>query len=233
MKLDLFVFTSLMVSACSSSEKIPTCIYAELGVDGISNISKELDAKFEDSFEVVLNNNNEKRTITQCAEFNALPHNGFAAENPIDFNPLMRTGARCIALDWLKNVKDAKKSFVDKDDKSPSFLKKLPPHLSAGALSSSDIAALEAAAAQCKTWGEYDKDISIEVRSEHAFTVTTADWIGTITVYGRGDFNNDGFEDVLVGRDGGPSGGSLNMSSVFVFTKTANDSCYKTIQKMN
>ena len=51
-----------------------------------------------------------------------------------------------------------------------------------------------------------------------------------LSIYGRGDFDGDGIEDVLVRRDGFAQGGSYQEFGLFLLTRTAAGAPFKVLR---
>jgi len=63
--------------------------------------------------------------------------------------------------------------------------------------------------------------------------VSGAGWSGTITLLGRGDFDGDGVEDLMVKRTGGVQRGTAVESSLFLLTRTPDRGCVRVVRQVH
>jgi hypothetical protein len=90
----------------------------------------------------------------------------------------------------------------------------------------------DVAAAQCRSWKQYDPKLRCVARSAYQFTLNGDDWTGTLRLHARGDFDGDGYEDLLIRRDAGSNCGSYRASALFLITMTEADRCVRVIKQL-
>ncbi|MEY4514144.1 MAG: hypothetical protein RLZZ450_6266 [Pseudomonadota bacterium] len=137
----------------------------------------------------------------------------------------------CLALSLVRAAKTAQQSHMAPllASKDPSRL--MPPQL--GMVDFDDEREdAKAAAAQCRSWKEYDRDVRLARKGPARFAIRGEDWSGELLFYARGDIDGDGNEDVLVRRDGGVEGGSYGASALFVLSRTEHDSCIRVVREL-
>ena len=80
-------------------------------------------------------------------------------------------------------------------------------------------ALLKKASARGVSWKGWDRRIRVTKTSGKGVTVESPDTNCFLEIYGRGDFNDDGIEDVLLWRDGGGQEGTWNSTAGFILTR--------------
>lgn len=78
---------------------------------------------------------------------------------------------------------------------------------------------LTKASARGVSWKKWDRRIHVTKTHHGGITVESSDTNCFLSVYGRGDFNGDGIEDVLLWRSGGGQDGTWGSSAGFVLTR--------------
>ena len=202
-----------------------------LAVPAGSSAVAELDRPWDDAFGVVLLQSRQRMVLHSCRDFIRLPLDGFDAENEGEWNALWNVGARCVALDWVASAQPAKVSFLIREQTSATFLKALPPFM-ALALSGDEARSVNNAVGRCEEWGTYDPKLEIADGSGGRLTIRGDGWDGAITEYARGDFNLDGYEDVLLRRDASPTGGSLFVTSLYAITRLGPGECFRVVRRL-
>lgn len=120
-------------------------------------------------------------------------------------------GARCYSLDALRTAKPARTSYLREFVFDDSAIRYLPAML--GPLGScSYLKAMLEATRQGAAWAPFpNRDHAygighVEAKDETTLIVVGKrgggwKWVSTIQIYGRGDFNGDGLDDLLVRTD--------------------------------
>jgi len=89
--------------------------------------------------------------------------------------------------------------------------------------SSDEEAQLKKASARGVSWKGWDRRIHVTKRFGDDVLVESRDTRCTLSVYGRGDFNGDGIEDLLLWRSGGGQEGTWASVAGFVLTRRSRD----------
>ena len=78
---------------------------------------------------------------------------------------------------------------------------------------------LKKASARGVSWKKWDRRIHVTKADHGGVTVESSDTNCFLSVYGRGDFDGDGVEDLLLWRSGGGQEGTWGSSAGFVLTR--------------
>jgi hypothetical protein len=222
-KLQLLRWITMAMSFCA----VATCVAAGPSDEGIiwwapdlhlvslADISKALSEPVLNKGNEVsaeLSNGSESRTVRNCSEYLAAIDLKMFPSNELGFDtPFIE---RCYALRYLSHVSPAKESYIE-TTWSSSALKVLPPF---------DIfveAAQEAKAAEARaaheSWAHYNQDLKVVELTPRTLTFQDSINRWVLTVVAEGDFNNDGFNDMLVIACNGKrtTGGGFCFPAVF------------------
>jgi hypothetical protein len=86
---------------------------------------------------------------------------------------------------------------------------------------------VESAAANCSSWKAVDKSVRVKQRRADRFSFQADIWSGEVIYYARADFDGDGYEDLLVRRNGHADHGSFADSALFLLNMTDKDRCLR------
>lgn len=230
------VFTFAGASGQKSVEStVPKAWSPGLGFKSKADINKALGAPFEggNSF-VVLLPDRSKRLVKTCLEMLTV-----AGQQNIDIEDAM-TGdwdlfwaldTDCVALQMMKSAKPAKRSYLDWFHFAPKQIAQLPPGMDI--TPSPDAQAdVERDSKSCKPWGKYDPRLQVKVEAPGRASVRANGWTGELTLFGRGDYNDDGIEDLLLVRNGQVRGGTLKESALFLVSRMDPTSCARVIRRL-
>jgi hypothetical protein len=119
---------------------------------------------------------------------------------------------------------------------SPKQIANLPPLLAeideCGSSCPQTTRSLAKAIKTCMPWEMYDPRLKVKVRHPNEADVSTNGWAGDVTLYARGDLNDDGIEDLLMLRYGQADGGTLTDATVFILTQTSATSCLEVVRAL-
>jgi hypothetical protein len=149
--------------------------------------------------------------------------------DPADQRPLLFQRAHCRALLWLRDAKPARQSFLGDFSLDLDTARSLPDAL---------VPALGApkkkpkAKSATRTWKDADSRLALNPRPppQPGLHLRGRGYEAHLSVYGRGDFDDDGIEDVLIRRDGFPASGSYQEFGLFLLTRTAEGSPFKVLR---
>jgi hypothetical protein len=197
-----------------------------------SAIDSALAGSLPDEFEVRLEEGRgERRTIRTCTDFLAITDKPFDTDNERDWQLIWAQGLRCVALKWLKNAQPAKRSLIDDFHLDRRAAQRLPPQL-ALPVAREEVERAQKAAAACQSVKVLEPSTKTKVRSESKITFEGKGWEAEVIEYARGDFDGDGFEDLLLRRDGGLKGGSYRLTNIFILTRTSQDRGLRVVWEM-
>ena len=203
---------------------------SSLGLRAIADVGKALSAPLPDEFPVRVNGG--EASIRTCRDFLGIATKSFDTENDADWNALWYQGMRCLALDWLGKAKAATKTFIGELDWSKIELSDLPPNLGLP-ISPEETRSVKKAGAACRSLQDVEAGARIARRKGDEIAVRGAGWSGTIALLGRGDFDGDGVEDLMVKRTGGVRRGTAVESSLFLLTKTPDRDCLHVVRQVH
>lgn len=152
-------------------------------------------------------------------------------DTEVDRAAFWSTAVECAALSMTVSAKPARTSLLEPllSAADPTLL--LPP-----ALGLSDFSGVRALAQQagqrCQSWKQFDPTVELVKRNTEGFAVRGDIWTADVVLYARADFDGDGYEDVLVRRDGHASEGSYRASALFMLSKTATDACIRVAREL-
>ena len=78
---------------------------------------------------------------------------------------------------------------------------------------------LKKSSARGTSWKGWDRRIHVTKTFASGVTVESPDTHCFLSVYGRGDFNGDGIEDLVLSRSGGGQEGTWSSTAAFVLTR--------------
>jgi len=130
------------------------------------------------------------------------------------------TMADCLVLQELWNAKPASSSYLHDLPWDARVWPLLPPQL-AITVSAESARAARAAAGRGQTWRDFDPSGAAELgaRGPDEIVVTGKGFLERLTLWGRGDFNGDGLEDLLVQSLDTLTEGSYRNTRLFVLTR--------------
>jgi hypothetical protein len=223
-----------------SEQVIPVWWSPNLGLKNQADVDRALSAPFDDDndFDVELQDKT-KRHFHACRDILAVPP---AAIRKLEYAGTTGWGilwaavADCNAINLIKSAKPARRSYVTAFTFSPKHIAKLPPLLAeideCGSSCPENTRSLAKAIKTCMPWRRYDSRLKVKIRHPNEADVSTDGWTGELTLYARGDFNDDGIEDLLMLRYGQAEGGTLTDATVFVLTKTSTNSCMEVVRAL-
>ena len=200
-------------AASAAQEKFPVWWSPSLELESLDQIDAILDGLYPPEDQVVVTkyvgDDNTipplREVIQNCRDHIRLIEDGYEIFSfPSDALDLKRRyGDECFALDALSRAKPATSSFVNEFELNADALSLLPPLFrpvgSCGYLRSSWLANRDG-----RSWTEFrhrDPYYAVEgVRplSETELEIDAEAWSVRVELYGRGDFNGDGREDLLL-----------------------------------
>lgn len=197
----------------------------KLHLTQLSAIAQRLESPFEDP--IAVQNGAQSAVVRSCADYFRYRRQGFAPASDMELRVLRSWGVDCDALRLLENVKPPARSFLRGFQLGVAVIGVLPPQL-ATALSKEK--ALEAKQAEEKgmSWGTYAPRARARHRGNQLL-VTDGNTRTTLEVYARGDFDNDGIEDILVRDDSEVIGGTYANSRLFLLTRSAESELLKIV----
>jgi hypothetical protein len=214
--------------AQADGSPLPVVAWPALGVASAADATKELAKTWE-----VGHKTKKGRSIRRCSDIGRAKPNDMEVEFDRDYDGLLAVWLRCRALEIVSQGKPAARGYVREllTMKNPGNL--LPPVM-ALELVNEDDAIQKAAMRAGKSWREFVQNLSFEPDDERPqqLWVSGDDFGGHLEWWAAGDFDGDGFDDIIVFRALGPEEGTLLESKAFVLTRTNPKGVLKVVKKL-
>jgi hypothetical protein len=198
-----------------------------LGLGSAADIGQALEKPFDSP--TTVNKGTQSAVVSNCNQYLKYRALGFAARSDRDASVLKSRGVDCQALRALRQAKPARVSHVSDfhlDAKAPGLL----PATLAPSLSSDEEQTVKDAAARGLSWLDYQPKLTSKP-GERQLSVTADDTTTKLEIYGRGDFNNDGIEDILIRADVSLAAGSYTNSRLFLLTREKDEGRLRLIRE--
>jgi hypothetical protein len=186
-----------------------------------------LDKPFDQPWKVIVGRNGPERSLASCAQLAVdFPGGMLLAADPADQRPLLSQRTHCRGLLWLRDAKASRQSFLGQ----------LPLDLdTARTLPDAFVPALGAPRKprpSRRSWRSADPKLGLMASPPPGagLHLRGRNYQAHLSLYGRGDFDGDGLEDVLIRRDGNALGGSYQEFGLFLLTRTAEGAPFKVLR---
>jgi hypothetical protein len=157
--------------------------------------------------------------VSNCAQL--LTPRGRASQTKAagrEFQEERSTMMDCLVLQKLRNAKPARTSYVHDLVWDKHVLPLLPPQLAITVSKETESAANDAAG-RGRNWLDFDPSVTAGGDGTDQIEVTGKGFIQRLILWGRGDFNGDGIEDLLVESLDTLTGGTYRNLRLFVLTR--------------
>lgn len=177
-----------------------------------------LDRPFESPWDTRNFKTGAEKTANSCRELLALPA-GFEPQSEIDYRAFRHARVRCRALEMLSAARPARTDRLGSFPLDDAHLAALPAALMPVLGPRKAIDRIVKLSAAGKTWTEVERALRITDRQGEITFVEGRESRASLEILGRGDLNEDGFDDLVLLRSGGSRGGTAAASDVFVLTR--------------
>jgi hypothetical protein len=205
---------------------------SDLKLASLAAIDEAMGQNLREPVTVILEDQS-TRSLKTCGDVLAVAKVKFDLppdhQSDVDWNSLTSTSIRCFALDVLKSAKPASATHLAWFRFSQAGVAKLPPGLTLS-VAEGEEKAIAKAEKNCKGWGKYDPELKLHVDGTDDGQLQAGGWAGRLTLYGRGDLDGDGLEDLLLYRYGKVDGGSASDESLFIVSQTSNKGCPRIVK---
>jgi hypothetical protein len=130
------------------------------------------------------------------------------------------TLANCLVFQALRNAAAARLSYLTELKWDENILPVLPPELAVN-VSSQSIRAAKAASARGARWVDVDRTVTASAGGPDQILVKGKAFTERLILWGRGDFNRDGNEDLLVQTLETLTEGTYRNTRLFVLTRNS------------
>lgn len=194
-----------------------------LGITSRTTVTKLLGAPFPDSFEVTTGGSSPvlRKTLTNCADYLEVRDQKFTTGLSIDDTTLRALGAKCVALDWIRDASPATHpSFRDFSFRRVT-VRELPPEF-ALSLSRQQRSAAKSLSHSGGSILDLEPGLRMRVTDANRATLISPDWTEALSVYSHADFIGDGQEELLMRADAKATGGSYISTTLFLLVRRNN-----------
>jgi hypothetical protein len=177
----------------------------------------------------------QERELRRCSDLDGVDVKDVDVTVTQDFYAFQMKAIQCRALRRVARAQPSRVSHVREvlTMKTPGEV--LPAALAA-AFSDEDDGRLAQAAGMGRSWRAFDKELRFEVEPNgaqlHELQVHGESDEGYLQWWATGDFNADGYEDVLVFRSLGATGGSIADLAAFVLTRTQPKGVFQVLERL-
>ena len=201
----------------------------KLDLDCLTHIDMVLLRPFDGAFEVErvsppevagASEHVEKAVMKNCRTYLELRSQGYETVSDRQFRVMKYTGALCVALSELKTAKPARHNYLSDFELDANAVSYLSPRLGP-TLSDFDIERRTEAERRGMSWKDFEPDIVAEVMGPDEIEVTGDGWTVQLTGYAWGDFDADGFQDLLLRGDAWLTEGTWTSVRLFRLTRTS------------
>lgn len=195
----------------------PVAWSPELHLKGTTEIQSQLQAPvLEGAKRVRLTNGTTSRDVGNCEEYLNAVGGGFHASTPIDVKTSADFVYQCFVLRDLQHAQPAVSSSAY--TWSENSLSHLPPVLVPGAHDVTDAA--EQSEKRGESWKQFNPNVKIKKISGDLLLAEDNDYVYSLQVLARGDFNGDGIEDLAVYGTAQAKRGTWAHASYFIVSPT-------------
>ena len=206
-----------------SGYQLPELLKEHVDVKKLADVSTLLDMEWYATFTLVHPGSSDKTlSLSSCAQLKLYAEYTLTTLNERDNIAFMEVMLMCKVTDMLIDARPAERSFIDALVLAAQSPNQLPAQVALVTSESESQRLLNDSS--IKTWADINKDIVVKSsNATKAYYVHDAgeqelEWIA------KGDFNHDGFEDLMFSSRDAVSGGSYAAMRLFVVTKRSADS---------
>jgi hypothetical protein len=197
---------------------------SRLNVSSQSDLDQRLQAAFSDGTA-------HPAGVRNCVEMLALGARGAGSTAGRDYLEQRSTLVECTIFQQLRRAAPARSSFVAALKWDGGILPLLPPQLAIN-VSNENTRAAEAAAAAGRSWADTDKTASASVDAPDRVIVKGDAFIVRLILWGRGDLNGDGVQDLLVQTLDTLTEGTFRNTRLFILTRRSADGRLSVVRQL-
>jgi hypothetical protein len=171
----------------------------ELGLPSLESIPARLEQPFDEPFEIVAMDGGQLRSASapNCSTALMLAGKGYLPMADVDAVAFKLEVARCQTVQWLGRAKQAGAGSLASFRLDAEALSILPPALGPEP-NPQDVEDREAATIAGTSWQAHDPESRLTPTEPGHAKVQGANWTTEIILLGRGDFDADGRDDILL-----------------------------------
>ncbi len=164
----------------------------------------------------------EDASAVNCIELERLVAAGFEGIGSNGFGLQLLNQALCRGIEGMRRAQPAETSYLRDFVLDEEAIHLLPAMVTA--IGSCDFL--------CRQWvanerriplSRFEPVIKVTVTSDEEVRIRTIDWVSIVTMLGRGDFNGDGLDDLLVLANSGSMSGTWSGAELYLLSRDAAD----------
>ncbi|MCY1075722.1 hypothetical protein [Archangium lansingense] len=175
------------------------------------------------------------RELRRCTDLDGVGRNDVQYENDPDAYAFQNKALACRVLRMITTARPSRVSHV-RDVLTMKKPDEVLPAALAPAISADELGDIARAQREGRSWRDYDGTLRFEAgpreQKWRQLSVSGDDYAGFVEWWATGDFNADGFEDVIVYRSMGPTGGTAADIAVFVLTRTRPKGVFEVLERL-
>ena len=222
----LFVFAAVM---CGSPPRAGFEVQwaSELRLARPSQAMQRLREPFDSP--LPFKNGGQSLAAGNCIDLLGYRGSGFTPISERDTATAQSLAVDCLAVRALSTATAPRESFLRSFRLDPQALGLLPPNL-APIISDEDRQTVQNASAKGMSWKQFDPS-AIASGQGDSFAVLSEDIRTSVRIYGRGDFNADGIDDLLLRVDAAALHGTYRTSRLLLLTRTRRDGVLRMVRE--
>lgn len=164
----------------------------------------------------------EETSAANCIELERLVAAGFNGIGTNGFSIQLYTQALCRGIEAMRRAKPAETSYLRDFLLDEEAIHVLPAMVTANA-SCEFLCRQRVANERRIPLSRFEPVIKVTVRSGQEIRIQTIDWESIVTILGRGDFNGDGLDDLLVFASSGSISGTWSGADLYLLSRDVPD----------
>jgi hypothetical protein len=192
---------------------------SRLNLSSASEIDRSLQATFTEGIAHPAGVENCGQLLDKCGPaFQGDCGGQSSSASDRDVQAQKSTTVSCLILWEMRHATPSTTSHVAKLKWDEHILPLLPPQLAIN-VSDESIGKAKVAATRGDGWPEFDKSVAASNDGPDQIVVQGAGFVERVILWGRGDLNGDGIEDLLVQSLDTLTGGSYRNTRLFILTR--------------
>jgi hypothetical protein len=191
---------------------------SRLNLSSASEIDQRLHAAFAEGIAHPAGVENCAQLLAKCEPGSPQHCAPRSSASDRDVQAQKSTLVDCLILQELQHATPSAVSHVAKLSWDEHILPFLPPQLAIN-VSQEMLAKAKAAARRGESWPDFDKSATATADGEDQIVVQGNGFVERLILWGRGDFNGDGTEDLLVQSLDTLTGGTYRNTRLFILTR--------------
>ncbi|WP_347330021.1 hypothetical protein [Marinimicrobium locisalis] len=202
-----------------SGFKMPELLAEDVNVERRGELSGLLSKEWYAPVDIINTRGEEEGTVSSCEEYfqEVTPETRTLREH--EMNAFVELAIMCRATKLLSSADNPRTSYIPESILNASSPDQLPPEL---ALETSETESdKNRNDPTVQYWGDINKIRKLDAISPHVVDFYTTGGVQRLEPVGRGDFDGDGVEDVLISSRDSVDGGSYQHLRLFVLSVDA------------